>query len=744
MLWVMVLAGGAFSQEPRRGATAALLLTNLEQVVTLDPVLASSNRYSARVSGVVTYVSELTTRIFLQEGDRGIQVTLAASNRGFRAGQRVEATGAVEPGRPYPTLARATATVLGTAPLPGGANVTAHQLSAGAHPFCMVTTRAIVRDMTLNGELLVLLVSYDGSPFEVWVSPAAGPLPREWIDAEIQVTGMAFQVFNARGRVTRFDVSASSTDQIKVIRPGPGTLFDRPLLSIADAAKQPQEWGPRYRFSGVVTYFRPGLIYLQDTTGVMLTIPLSPLPKPASGESLEHEPQTTLEPGERIEVIGARRNWYSLVPTAIFSEYRRLGRSPVPAPQPVSVRDLQAGRFPGRVVSIEGQLLNQRGWGNAAGFNQLLTLRVGEEVVQASWSSETPADWKLKTDSYVRVTGVHESEGGVVKGRPTFQLLMRSPGDVVAAVAPPFWTRPQVWKPGLVGLGVGVIAMGWIFLLRRQMLQLRASEERLEERVAERTAELLESESALLKALEREKELNQLKSNFVSLVSHEFRTPLEVILTSSDILDRYLDRLTPERRANCLGTIRSSVKRMGGMMEDVLLLGRVEAGRLEFKPEPVDLPVFCERIVDEILSATLHRCPIELRYEGDLAGARGDETLLRHLLTNLLSNGVKYSPPDRAVRLEVARAGRDVIITVADQGRGIPESDRGRLFQSFQRGSNVSDTPGTGLGLLLVQKCVDVHGGSISFESEEGRGTSFRAALPLFAHATAASPNKIS
>jgi signal transduction histidine kinase len=182
--------------------------------------------------------------------------------------------------------------------------------------------------------------------------------------------------------------------------------------------------------------------------------------------------------------------------------------------------------------------------------------------------------------------------------------------------------------------------------------------------------------------------------------------------------------------------VKKSVRRMAGMMEDVLLLGRFDGGGTEFRPKPIDLPAFCQRVRDEMASATSQRCPIGLDLEGDttaFADAHGDESVVRHILTNLLSNAVKYSAAGQPTELTVRRDGRNAVFRIRDQGRGIPAEDQQRLFQAFHRGSNVRQTPGTGLGLLIVQRCVDLHGGSIQFESAEGRGTTFTVRLPLFA-----------
>lgn len=240
------------------------------------------------------------------------------------------------------------------------------------------------------------------------------------------------------------------------------------------------------------------------------------------------------------------------------------------------------------------------------------------------------------------------------------------------------------------------------------------------------------AEAELQHALAQERELHQLKGDFVSLVSHEFRTPLEIIMSSADNLQRYHDRLPAAKREQLLQTIQKSVRRMAGMMEEVLVLGRVESGRTEFKPGPFELPAYCQRIADEIQTATGRRCPVEVHAAGAPRNANGDENLLRHILTNLLSNAIKYSPEQQVVTLAVDRQGGDAVFRITDQGCGIPAADQARLFHAFHRGTNVRQIPGTGLGLVIVQRCVELHGGSVACESQEGRGTTFTVRLPLY------------
>ncbi len=241
-----------------------------------------------------------------------------------------------------------------------------------------------------------------------------------------------------------------------------------------------------------------------------------------------------------------------------------------------------------------------------------------------------------------------------------------------------------------------------------------------------------QAESELLRSLTREKELGQLKTNFVTTVSHEFRTPLGIIMSSAEILRDYLDQLGPEDRRQHLESIQKSTRRMADLMEEVLVLGRIDAGKMDFQPRNLDLPVLCRRITDEVLAATEQACPIQLRFNGDVSEARVDERMLQLILTNVLANAVKYSEPGQPVEFAIERERSIVLFRVRDRGIGIPEADQARLFQAFQRAQNVGQRPGTGLGLTIVKRCVEMHGGTITLESKAGEGTTVAVRLLAF------------
>jgi PAS domain S-box-containing protein len=238
-----------------------------------------------------------------------------------------------------------------------------------------------------------------------------------------------------------------------------------------------------------------------------------------------------------------------------------------------------------------------------------------------------------------------------------------------------------------------------------------------------------QAEEEVRAALARERELSELKSRFVAVASHEFRTPLAAILSSIELLDDYGGRLPEEERREVVGLIKGAVARMNGMVEQVLMTSRLEAGQFAFEPQPQAVPPLLVQLATELDQAHPQAGRIALRCEDGPAQRRIDARLLRHILTNLLGNALKYSPPDTPVHCTVRGDGDRLQLEVADRGIGIPAQDLPRLFERFHRGANVGNVQGTGMGLHIVKECVQLHGGRIDVESETGRGTTFRVQL---------------
>jgi PAS domain S-box-containing protein len=255
-----------------------------------------------------------------------------------------------------------------------------------------------------------------------------------------------------------------------------------------------------------------------------------------------------------------------------------------------------------------------------------------------------------------------------------------------------------------------------------------------------------QAEVNILADLNQERELSELRNSFLSMVSHEFRTPLTTIRSSAELLERYINKLSDDKKQTHHQRIQRAVDRMTQLLDEVLLIGQAEAGKLKFEPASMDLVPWCRELVEglQIAVGNAHRnkshrhalaqrslCEIAFTSSSDCMDAQMDEKLLGHILTNLLSNAIKYSPEGGTVQFDLICTDSEAIFRIQDSGIGIPKSDLARLFESFQRASNVGTIQGTGLGLAIVKKAVDLHRGIISVESEVGVGTTFTVTLPL-------------
>jgi len=230
------------------------------------------------------------------------------------------------------------------------------------------------------------------------------------------------------------------------------------------------------------------------------------------------------------------------------------------------------------------------------------------------------------------------------------------------------------------------------------------------------------AEAAVRVALEKEKELSELKSRFWSMVAHEFRSPMTSILSTAQLLEHHSHELPEERRREYLYMIQQSIRSMDQLLNDVLTIGQVEGGSLRFNPAPLDLGPFCQDLVEEIQFSAGLTHQIIFNYEGGCHTASLDKRLLRHILINLLTNAIKYSPRG-SVDFSLSCLDEEVVFQIKDRGIGIPSEDQRHLFEPFQRAGNVGNIPGTGLGLTMVKKCLDLHYGQIEIESEVGVGT---------------------
>lgn len=244
------------------------------------------------------------------------------------------------------------------------------------------------------------------------------------------------------------------------------------------------------------------------------------------------------------------------------------------------------------------------------------------------------------------------------------------------------------------------------------------------------------SHDQLDRTLQTAQELNEMKTSLLYMIAHDVRNPLNFIIGTTQLLTKYKLTLTDEKKQELLDKTEAAAKGIDQLLDDVLLLGRVESGQAGFCLLPLDLAKFCSELVGEFQSS-LNLKPLSDRVtlifvsRSQSAMVSLEVSLLRRILSNLLSNAIKYSPPNTEVIFELKVTETEAIFSVQDTGIGIPVADQGRLFDSFYRAKNVGRIPGTGLGLSIVKKCVDLHGGEITLISEEGVGSTFTVTLPI-------------
>jgi PAS domain S-box-containing protein len=239
-----------------------------------------------------------------------------------------------------------------------------------------------------------------------------------------------------------------------------------------------------------------------------------------------------------------------------------------------------------------------------------------------------------------------------------------------------------------------------------------------------------ESEVKVKIALEKEKEFSELKSQFISTASHEFRTPLAIIQSSTELLQRYGKNWSDEEYNEQISAIKSNIADLTKMMNNILIISRTETGAIKFEPQDVNLNKLCLNLIENIKYLLSDNKSINFNYNVKENIFKLDEVLLKFIIQNLLSNAVKYSFPDTIIDFEVNKQNSSLYIKVSDRGIGIPQEDYSSLFEPFHRGSNVGEIKGTGLGMSIIKRAVEFHKAEISFYSEVNVGTTFLLKIP--------------
>jgi len=740
-----------FASVNLRGQTneASPVLTNIAQIRALGATQPRELKRPVHIRGVVIYVSFQRSHFFLQDDTAGILVPVANTNLCPNFGMDVEVHGITGNYGLQWGIKQGEFTVHGPRALPKPVKTTLADAQAIRYRSRWVEAEGIVLQVRKHKTPAIVFQLLDASGVSLVALTAPGEsfAPTNLIGARVLLRGL-----NVRAEIAPLLVPEAK--HISVIASGFTSPFAAPAATVsALRASGPKLDRVTLRGSVLRTIHKPSPqngVYLRDDTGALQVTFLTPPPANESGyEPGEFIPIPEVHPGDLVEVVGSLT---AIKPNVFLqhSQMRVLQSGPEPEPIIATPADIAADKFTSDLVTVRGRLLGRHEIATGRNFwRDVVRLSAGGHEVDVFIESNVSGRFALLSlNDLIEVRGVAVPDDGTALGSlpKEFSVQVASVADVRSLGLAPEIAQRRTFQ--LVGSVTVLVLLGgsWIALLRsrlarerrvaaereRSQAAIREANASLERRVAERTAELEKARANTARALEAERELNELKSRFVSIVSHEFRTPLGIIMSAVELLRNYQERLPTTKRDELHADIYGSTRQMAALMEQVLVLGRVEGGKLAFTPKPVDLAVFCGKLADESISATGRRCAIAVRVEDSLDQARGDEALMRHIFSNLLSNVVKYSPAGGNVEFAARRDGENAVFTVRDHGIGVPEADLPHLFEPFRRASNVGDTPGTGLGMLIVKRCVELQNGRLAIQSKVSDGTTVTVTLPLF------------
>jgi signal transduction histidine kinase len=679
LLWSFSSAQGQVEGDP--------VLTQVAEVLALPEAEASSGTRTVKLSGIVTYVTASNDDFALQNGPHGISVAVGSGMPIPELGAVVEVEGSVfsetyfERKRSRIKLNKLT--VLSTGELPAAAQVGVEQVAGFKHLDQWVSVEGTVMQVRSSMSLFTVQIVDKTAVCNVLVRDwPRENLPRDWIGGRVRFQGVNRAYLPGNGFLS---LVVPSPAQVTVLKTGVTDPMDaKPTTTQVVRGMDEATRAERVKLTGTLLGATTGnVFYTRTADGDAFSFyMLHPIDEDKSGRYSTPIVMPKCNPGDLLEVVG--------LPAPVehgvhlnFSVVRVVSQGAVPTAIPTDIATITAGKYVHDLVEVHGELLSLDDVLVAPGkWRTTMRLKEAEQTIIAFL--DAPVRGALADFPIGHVFKVE----AVVTGEPHFpeiRLWVRAPQDMQSlGVAEADVTR-HLWT----GLGIAALATlilaGWVVMLRRSRRIVSELNASLETRVAQRTAELAAAKEELAKALSQERELSELKTRFVSLVSHEFRTPLGVTMSAVEVLRHYDDRLTKEKKAELHEDIHSATLQMSGLMEQVLLLGKAEAGKILWQAAPVDLPELCQRIVDEVLAATHHRCPVELSVEGDFDGAKMDAALVRHIASNLLSNAVKYSPEGSPVHFTLRAEGGEAVLTVQDRGIGIPEEDQARLYEAFHR-----------------------------------------------------------
>jgi signal transduction histidine kinase/ActR/RegA family two-component response regulator len=678
-------------------------LTHIAQVRRLTPDQARQG-YPVHVTAVVTYFDASTDErdLFLQDSTGSTWVGWTPGLPKPATGQLIELWGTTAQVDFAPDIANPHWIVVGQATMPLAKRVTFEEMASTSVDARWVEVEGIVRSAEVppNDGRLRMVVEVPGGRIVVRIPDHKG-IPPGLVDSRISLHGACGAIFNQRNQIIAIALYVPSMREIKTIEAGPADPFALAARPIAALQTFSNTGLPTHRVkvSGAVTaQFQGGTLYISD---------------PSGGLYVESSQTATLAPGDRVEVVGFP-GFVDYRPILKDAIYRRTGNGPPPESAAMKPDDvLNDDKYDSALITLEGRLTAV----SLLPKEEVLILNQGKTTFTAL-GMERSADSNdtLREGSRLRVTGICLIEKDVI-GRPqSFKIRLRSRQDVVAIENPSWWTRDRALSVlGFVAL-VTFVTSAWVFVLRR--------------RVRSQTAELRKKNDELAVALSAAKESTQLKSEFLANMSHEIRTPMNAILGLTALA---LDGSSPEEQREYLRDVMNSAESLLSLLNDILDLSKIEAGRMELAPVQIEVAQLMQEST-HFLKAAAAQKGLELAWDafpGVPEYLLADPFRLRQVLLNLVGNAIKFTEKG-SVRVDVRVESQEeqtvcLRFAVRDTGPGIPADKQQLIFKSFCQGdgSTTRRHGGTGLGLTISSHLVELLGGRIWVESQLDSGSTF-------------------
>jgi signal transduction histidine kinase len=704
------------------------VLTSIHQVRSLPPNEAM-RRYPVHVRATVTYYDPGGYIVFVEDRNDGIYVSPhELPVTGVGVGDLVDIDALSAAGNFAPILSRAHVRVVArNVPLPRRRTFMDRILS-GAEDSRLVDLEGVIRNASASRNVASLDVLCARNRFSAYVPGLAAP--ERLLDARVAIHGVCGTLYNDRRQIRGIQLFVPGPRSLRVIEP-PSASARVAVDHVLDfaAGRLP---GHRVRVGGIVTWSSASLLFIRDAD---------------NGLRVDLRGNAQLAPGDRVDVLGYPRDG-PVVPLLEDSEAYPNGHGRAPDPVVTSAQELVRGLHANQLVQLDAYVRGS----TSSVAEELFELRSGTTTFHAVFDKAAGQRLQLDTGSKVRLTGIFDVQSWrpvTRAGTSDFHILLRSPSDAAVLVTAPWWTGERALQAIAVVAGAALIAFGWVFVLRRKVRQQTATiRQKLETEVtlretaeaARRTqselTELKRVEGQLVAARDAAEEANRAKSRFLANMSHELRTPLNAIIGYSQMLRE--DAIGPGQPEilSDLEKIERSGHILLGIINDVLDLSKIEAGRFEIDLRNVDVADVLTDVCNAVEPLARHQGNVvSLHCPEDARLAFADLPKFRQSLLNLVHNACKFTLNGQ-VSAAVSRlrgAERDWIeVRVSDTGIGIRPEDLGKLFQPFSQVDNSATRKygGTGLGLAISKKFCQMMGGDIAVESEPGKGSCFSLRVP--------------